>query len=384
MTLLMQAGADPFQGDYSGSSVTTKALILFIAGGDGDGWNRVPDALSLTLTNMLEEEEFTELHRLLIGDLPIALSKDTLAKPPFQAQINSRTAKGWTPLHILSMRGRRGGSDSTAAAELGLLLDAGAEIDPLTNKGHTPLSFACGYGNSGIAIGLLETGASATGIVAGDRSPSHLALCYPPLQFAAGRCHDNELLDKLIAGGADVNGRGQEGETPLIQAAFLGNLGCVKHLVTAYGANTHFIDSEGDNALHSAIFSRSGAVVRFLLASGAAATGPLPTNNTGWGVLHIVATRGNLEMVNVITKAHRDGQIYAGALDPYHRDIKGKVAIDYLRERSDFDDDLAAAFQELLDSLAGDFVEGDPLGRADDTEGDSDQEFHDAAESVEG
>ena len=76
------------------------------------------------------------------------------------------------------------------------------------------------------------------------------------------------IVTALIHGGADPNATDDEGSSPLIRAAFWGNVADVRALL-ASGANIQAADEDSDTALHFAAREGHAAVVSALLAAGA-------------------------------------------------------------------------------------------------------------------
>ncbi|MFO1503060.1 MAG: ankyrin repeat domain-containing protein [Steroidobacteraceae bacterium] len=79
---------------------------------------------------------------------------------------------------------------------------------------------------------------------------------------------DAELVDRLVAAGADVNARNDYGATPLAQAAVVGNVRIIKRLLGA-GADVESANADGQTALM--VLSRSSNVeaAKLLLKRGA-------------------------------------------------------------------------------------------------------------------
>ena len=94
----------------------------------------------------------------------------------------------------------------------------------------------------------------------------------PPINYAlrARGAGANELVDLLIAAGADVNGRGTEGVAtlPLMTAATLHRPDLVEGLLRA-GANVGAARANGWTALHFAAICDDPEAVAVLLAAGA-------------------------------------------------------------------------------------------------------------------
>lgn len=66
---------------------------------------------------------------------------------------------------------------------------------------------------------------------------------------------DSDAVDALIAAGADVNAKGEEGMTPIFSAVIGGSLAVVERLLAA-GANPSILNAEGNTVLQFAIALR--------------------------------------------------------------------------------------------------------------------------------
>jgi len=132
-------------------------------------------------------------------------------------------------------------------------------------------------------------------------------LGYSPLHLEAGRNVNIEMIRLLLLNGADVNIKGNKGETPThILCGFF--LYCKKiekvgSLLIKYGAGVDTQDFDGDTPLHWAVgkgrkinFENWGSVeaINFLIDNGCS---PSITNNNGETPLDIATNTGKLEFV---------------------------------------------------------------------------------------
>jgi ankyrin repeat protein len=88
------------------------------------------------------------------------------------------------------------------------------------------------------------------------------------LQYAVTLKGDKSIAESLLRAGAQVDGQGESGTTPLIDAAFWGNTEIVE-LLLAKGANVKAVDSSGGTALRAAVGHGHRRTVEVLLAKGA-------------------------------------------------------------------------------------------------------------------
>ncbi len=79
---------------------------------------------------------------------------------------------------------------------------------------------------------------------------------------------DGAWMNFLIANGADVNGRSENGSTPLMHAAQIGFVEGIEILL-GRGANPNIANDRGETALILAVQQRNLPAVRALLAAGA-------------------------------------------------------------------------------------------------------------------
>ncbi len=126
--------------------------------------------------------------------------------------------------------------------------------------GKTPLAMAAVAGQKDVVEFLLAHGADVNARdIVGD-TPLHNA------DWEDDEGH-KDVVGLLLAHGADVNAKGQQGRTPLHDAAFDGSTGMTT-LLLAKGADVKARDDLGDTPLHFAAMSGPG-VVNLLLANGA-------------------------------------------------------------------------------------------------------------------
>jgi ankyrin repeat protein len=79
---------------------------------------------------------------------------------------------------------------------------------------------------------------------------------------------DAELVDRLVAAGADVNARNDYGATPLSQAAVVGNVRVIRRLLSA-GADVESANADGQTALMVLARSSNVEAAKLLLKRGA-------------------------------------------------------------------------------------------------------------------
>jgi hypothetical protein len=139
-----------------------------------------------------------------------------------------------------------------------LFLSSGINIDTRDARGWTPLIASSFHGNEGIALLLIRNFAD---IHAKDTGG------YGSLHWAAFKGYDN-VVKLLIEKGVDTNTLSNHGWTPLLQASSRGHLIAARHLING-GANVNLATHDGWTPLHKAAASGHTEMVKLLLARGA-------------------------------------------------------------------------------------------------------------------
>ena len=234
--------------------------------------------------------------------------------------VAARDDDGWTPLHVAALR-------NTDPAVAALLLDRGADVAAKADSGVTPLHFA-GFRNTEPAVTalLLDRGANI------EAKTNH---GLTPLHMAAGHNPEPAVVALLIKRDADTTALDEDGETPydfaasreelndeilrllrgdvtaadwlglaLRKAAAMGDALGVARLL-ALGADIDARDNNGGTPLHwAAVWNASPAVATLLLDHGASIEA---RDDAGWTPLHVVVER-NAELAVAAPAASRRGE----------------------------------------------------------------------------
>jgi ankyrin repeat protein len=228
-------------------------------------------------------------------------------------QVDGMTALHWAVYH-----------DDVEIAEL--VLRAGATVNVANRYGVTPLSLACTNGNAAIVERLLKAGADPNAGIPGGETPlmtaartgnlpSVKALLtrgarvdakddrrgQTALMWAAAEGHAN-VVEELIAAGADFRTRVPSGFTPLLFAVREGRLGVVRVLLKAGADVNETVPVEGRRRGYGGRLPPAGAtplllavlnahfeLAAALLDAGADPNADLP----GYSVLHAMAVVRN-------------------------------------------------------------------------------------------
>ncbi len=154
------------------------------------------------------------------------------------ADVNA-VESGWTPLVTATVRG------NVDAVEM--LLKAGANPNLEDIYPQIPLYYAAREGHMRIMQMLLNAGADVNG-----HRESLITPLYGAVVFSGTAKGGIERVKVLLAAGARVNWRNQDGETPLFFAARHGDPEVVQLLIAA-GADINAKNSQGTSVLKEAV-----------------------------------------------------------------------------------------------------------------------------------
>ena len=263
---LIDAGGDVNSKDSNGRSMMGSAIrggnidvvrILIISG------CRIDNPVDLVF------HEAAAINRVDLMEL--------LRKRYEEIDVKFTDADGRSPLHVAAAHGH--------VDVLRFCVSSGGNSDALDCNGWTPLHFAAAEGHGEAAEFLLESswyikyvvnkeGKTAFDLAIekgnGNRRLLDLLRLGDVLQRAA-RVDDIHGLKSCLTEGATVNGRDQNGWTPLHRAAFKGRLESVK-LLLSHGAQVDLVDDAGYTPLHCAVEAGHVQVAICLIANGARAT----------------------------------------------------------------------------------------------------------------
>jgi ankyrin repeat protein len=138
----------------------------------------------------------------------------------------------------------------------------------------------------------------------------------------AVRHNDVAGLEKLIAGGADVNELESNGDAPLVMAAYLGHADIVARLLAA-GADVTAVDpSMRATALHAAAYAGRTDAARLLIEGGVDIDRQGPVN--GYTALHDAIWQNNIDTAKVIIE---------GGADLRLKNHEGQTPLDFARAK---------------------------------------------------
>ncbi|XP_050364977.1 protein VAPYRIN-LIKE-like [Argentina anserina] len=160
-------------------------------------------------------------------------------------------------------------------------VSVGGSVEVWDRKGWTPLHCAAEKGHleptkfllecSNVKYVITKNGKTAFDLAAENGHLNLLSLLrFDDVLLRAARLDDAHGLKSCLAEGAEVNGRDQNGWTPLHRAAFKGRIECVKVLLN-HGAQLDVVDNAGYTPLHCAVEAGHVQVALLLVAHGARA-----------------------------------------------------------------------------------------------------------------
>lgn len=202
--------------------------------------------------------------------------------------MNSADSNGRTALHVAAVLGQLN--------SIQFLLSMGGDPDIVDSNGWAPLHFAVAGGHVEAAEWLLNATTFAKSAVtkegltayalAADKGHSELydSLHLSDALHRSARINDVRGMKSCIAQGGNVNGRDQNGWTPLHRAAFKGGTEGVKVLLS-HGARLDVVDDCGYTPLQRAVEAGHVKVAVCLIEHGARekAKGIVVGNMKGFG-----------------------------------------------------------------------------------------------------
>ncbi|KAK8342103.1 hypothetical protein V6Z12_A08G209200 [Gossypium hirsutum] len=188
--------------------------------------------------------------------------------------IDSIDFNGRTPIHISAIHGH--------TESIKFCLSLGADPEVLDVNKCTPLHLAALGGHLSAVECLLEVsnytkyalngqGKTAFALaVENDRSNLYDPLHLGDALHRAARIGDVNGMKCCISEGANMNGKDQNGWTPLHRAAFKGKTECVRALIS-YGGDINGVDNNGYTPLHRAVEAGHVEAALVLIGHGAKA-----------------------------------------------------------------------------------------------------------------
>ncbi|KAI3473893.1 hypothetical protein Pfo_028080 [Paulownia fortunei] len=264
ISALIEAGADVNDRDSEGES------LMYLAVKSGN-----TDAVQILIESGSVIDNKIDLFLHVAAAMNRVDLMEILCLGYVDIDLNSVNTQGQTPLHLAAIHGQ--------VEALQFLVSVGSDVDITDGEGWTPLHYAAHEGHVKAVEYLLNHSVFAKYAVtkegktafalAVDKGNSHL---YDPLHLGdllhrAARIDDVHTMKSCLAQGAKVDGRDQNGWTPLHRAAFKGHVESVKLLVS-HGARVDLVDGTGYTPLLRAVEAGHVQVAMYLLSHGAKAS----------------------------------------------------------------------------------------------------------------
>jgi len=194
--------------------------------------------------------------------------------------------------------------DQTDVGTVRRILEAGmsahGDAAEYEHYGYTPLQLAVLRNCSDICKLLLQHGRQVKPNATQRHAMKHLCPL-PPLHLLAKRGTGTDVIETLVEGGLNVNGRDSSGQTALHIAAATGNLPVAEELLR-FGANVKAVEHvSGHTALHTAAESGDTAMVELLAWSNLRAVNH--PDRKGRTPLHAAALTGAIDVTLALLEA---------------------------------------------------------------------------------
>jgi ankyrin repeat protein len=195
------------------------------------------------------------------------------------ADINLKTNDCKTPLHTAAQRG----NEASISVLIEYFRTHNASIDPVDNRGGTPLYYAASEASADVVRQLCNAGSNVNGLDPRAR----------PL-IAAARTGENVTVEVLLEKGADPKLPDKDGQLPIYWAAKAGSLELVELFLRTLGV------AEPDNM--------SGPLMALWKAIGADGVNKVlgdvrTTDKDGWTALHLAASIGHANAIKALVAA---------------------------------------------------------------------------------
>ena len=143
------------------------------------------------------------------------------------------------------------------------LIQSGVNVDGWSppNAYRRPLHLAITMGRLDMVELLIANGANVNAIDNHGETPLHMAAYY-------ATAFNRDIVEFLLENDANVNAVNNNGETPLHNAAYRGHYD-IGALLVDRGANVNAIDNNGETPLHNAASRGHLGIAALLLGSGA-------------------------------------------------------------------------------------------------------------------
>ncbi|XP_071720324.1 protein VAPYRIN-LIKE-like [Rutidosis leptorrhynchoides] len=260
---LLDSGADVNKRDLDNDSV----IYLAVKSGD-------IDTIRVVVESGCEVDQENDRLLHVAASMNRVDIMEVLCMGYLDLDVNQVDSKGQTPLHI--------GASYGYVEVLEFLITLGCDPNLVDHSGWSSVHWASWNGHLDAVEVLLSAstyvkyavnkeGKTAYSLaVEKGHSDLYDVLHLGDVLHRCARKGDVEEMRKCLREGANVNGKDQNGWTPLHRSAFKGHMDCVKVLLS-YGARVDLVDGCGYTALHRAVEVGNAQVAMVLIANGAKA-----------------------------------------------------------------------------------------------------------------
>ena len=205
------------------------------------------------------------------------------------------------------------------------IIDHGADVNAVNNRGQTALWFACVDGQESFVKILLNAGADPS--IADKYGDSCLQAAIH------GQC-STEIIQEIHDHGAHVNAVNNDGATPLLLACSTAQGESVE-LLLILGADPNIADTDGDTSILSAIEGYCSVnTIQKLINYGAKVNA---TNNKGMTPLLKACSYRQMDVVKVLLEAGADPTIVDDVhYSSLHAAVDGQCSKDTLQALTDY------------------------------------------------
>ncbi|WP_310488801.1 ankyrin repeat domain-containing protein [Chamaesiphon sp. VAR_69_metabat_338] len=274
--------------------------LLVTAGANVNAWSQGETPI-LFAAKCEEREIYQYLYPLV--NTAIRLCADRDGEQLLQATRKRRIREQNRPVEKFIEMATVGNLD-----EVNRAIEVGIEIDELGAKGHTALMAAAYHGHRSIVNTLLSAGADPN-LLSDDDGLGTAGMT--ALMLAAGSffaSNRQQILQLLIAGGAEIDQRGAGGKTAIFYAALAGSgyADCVEVAIAA-GADLNLQDDRGHTVLSAVAAAENYGMFNLLMQAGA--------STAGLGSIQLIqaAGAGNVERVKSLLATNVNLDLDRGA-----------------------------------------------------------------------
>lgn len=208
------------------------------------------------------------------------------------ANVNAKTNRGSTPLHILAYF-----SDGPILESVNLLIKKNVKIDTKDSDGQTPLHIAASFSTFEVIEKLIAHGANIN-------IKDHLGNTLLHQATLRRDDHAMKIVDLLIQKKLTVNAKNNTGNTPFLHASGNSTIEVVTKLI-AHGADINAKNRLNETALHRAISHNNNAnnALKFVNLFISKKLAINAKNNDGTTPLHLAVATSRIKIITKLLAA---------------------------------------------------------------------------------